>query len=325
MAEDDPTARRFHYRGGGARSNWDHVPKLRDRARGRWGSILPMLGLAPSYLTGKHGPCPLCKAGKDRWRFVDRDGSGDWYCTHCGHGSGTDLLMKFLQVDFKEAAMRIEGVIGQAVVRPTKPVSKPDAGQCLAAMRRVWDAAVLIEVGSAVDTYLRTKRGIGLNKFPAALRFGQGAMLAKVVSMDDRAVNIQRTFLTGGAARIERRLMPGPVPGGSAVRLAPGGPTLGIAEGIETALSAHLLFGVPVWAVLSAGNMEKFCPPKGVKNLIVFADNDKNFVGQRAAYFCANRAASAGVSVKIETPDKVGLDWNDVLIKRGLDQQSQAA
>ena len=45
---------------------------LADRARGRWAAILPQLGVSPSALTGKHGPCPLC-GGRDRFRFDDKE------------------------------------------------------------------------------------------------------------------------------------------------------------------------------------------------------------------------------------------------------------
>ena len=44
--------------------------------------------------------------------------------------------------------------------------------------------------------------------------------------------------------------MMGTMPTGAAVRLMPHEEMLGIAEGIETALSASILFNVPVWAAL---------------------------------------------------------------------------
>jgi Toprim domain-containing protein len=59
--------------------------------------------------------------------------------------------------------------------------------------------------------------------------------------------------------------------------------TLGIAEGWSSALAAFELFGVPTWSAISAGNLKFFAPPPEVRHLIIFGDNDKNFVGQAAA------------------------------------------
>ncbi|MFQ7479504.1 MAG: toprim domain-containing protein, partial [Parasutterella excrementihominis] len=53
-----------------------------------------------------------------------------------------------------------------------------------------------------------------------------------------------------------------------------------ISEGIETALSASELFGVPVWSVVAAFNFRNFVPPKSVRRIIIFGDSDKNFIGQ---------------------------------------------
>ncbi|EPB1200232.1 DUF7146 domain-containing protein, partial [Providencia stuartii] len=59
-----------------------------------------------------------------------------------------------------------------------------------------------------------------------------------------------------------------------AIRMFPVASTLGIAEGLETALSCKQIYGVNTWSTMNAGHMAKFVAPKGVKHLIVFADND---------------------------------------------------
>ena len=74
-----------------------------------------------------------------------------------------------------------------------------------------------------------------------------------------------------------------PIRPGPTIRLAPAAPTMGIAEGIETALSATKLFGVPVWSVMSDYGMATFEPPPEVQHLIIFADHDEHGAGQRAA------------------------------------------
>ena len=151
----------------------------------------------------------------------------------------------------------------------------------------------------------------GLTSFPPCLRFapdekyteaGQRAtwhpmMVAKVDPSDEaarlgeRAV-LHRTYLSpisGKADVKEPRKMMGAMPSGAAVRLAPYTDVLGIAEGIETALSATALFGVPTWAALTAGLLQKWTPPKDVRTIYVFGDNDSQHTGQAAAYSLAHR------------------------------------
>ncbi len=82
-------------------------PPLKDRARGRWLGILPALGIGESFLTGKHGPCPLC-GGKDRWRWDNLEGRGTWICSKCGGGDGISLVMQKSGWEFREAARQIE-------------------------------------------------------------------------------------------------------------------------------------------------------------------------------------------------------------------------
>jgi hypothetical protein len=98
---------------------------------------------------------------------------------------------------------------------------------------------------------------------------------------------------------------------GSAVQLFPWSKHLGIAEGIETALSAHQIFKMPVWAALSAGGIRDFPVIYGVTFLTIFADHDPR--GLDAADKCARRYAKAGIEVEIRYPLSFGLDWNDYL------------
>ena len=106
--------------------------------------------------------------------------------------------------------------------------------------------------------------------------------------------------------------MPGIIAKGAAIRLAPAGDVLGIAEGIETALSATALFGVPCWAAVSAGMLAAWQPPSEAKRIIIFGDNDPSYAGQAAAYALARRLGSMQARVEVQIPAKVGTDWNDV-------------
>jgi putative DNA primase/helicase len=299
-----------------------------DRARGRWQNILPAFGIDPKFLTTKNGPCPMC-GGKDRWRFTDHDGGGKWWCNACGHGDGIDLAMKFTKQSFADVVKRIEDVLGDAPLAKTRPARSPEQNRD--ALRALWQHGRLIEPDDPVDRYL-TGRGITIRDYPRCLRFVRQAkhangtvhpaMLAAVSDTDGKPATIHKTYLTvdGQKAAVDRvRLFcPGSRPEGGAVRLAAHGADLGIAEGIETALAASQLHGVPVWAGLDDGGVDRFIPPPEVTRLIIFGDNDANYAGQRAAFSLAKRAILVlKIKVEVRIPDrpadKSKVDWNDVL------------
>lgn len=292
---------------------------LRDVCQGRWRNILPAVGVDSRHLSGKHGPCPMC-GGKDRFRFDDKDGRGTWICNSCGAGDGIALAMAINKWDFKEAAERLEELAGRT---PRQAVSRERDQKALRdAMNRLWQAAKPVEYGDPVARYL-DRRAIALDAYPAALRyvercrFADGvyfpAMLAKVTAPDGTPSTIHRTFLKPDGGK-ERKLMPGKVEKGSAIRLALAAPIMGIAEGIETALSASIIWNMPVWAAYSAGNLMEWIPPEGVREIYIFADSDRNFAGQSAAYALGHRLSARGFAVHVELPADAGMDWNDVLV-----------
>jgi putative DNA primase/helicase len=83
---------------------------------------------------------------------------------------------------------------------------------------------------------------------------------------------------------------------------------LGIAEGIETALS--LAWGYsPVWSCIDAGNLAAFRCIPGLESIVIGADNDQ--AGIAAAQSCAARLADAGVEVLITRQSEN--DLNDAL------------
>ncbi|WP_376960140.1 toprim domain-containing protein [Azospirillum sp. A26] len=291
-----------------------------ERACGRWRSVLLQAGIPAAHLTGKHGPCPICQEGKDRFRFTDHNGTGSWVCNVCGNGTGTDLIRRFFGIGFKEAAERIEAVLGTATRdAPTK--TEPDH-VLRQRMNDLWKASAAIRPGDVVTRYMAS-RGIVLREWPKPLRFVNTprcfGMVAKVINSDNVPVNIHRTFLTRDGQKDPekvRKVMKGECPAGSAIRLFDFEEVLGVAEGIETAISASLLYNVPVWSLLNANGIKEFQPPKQVKRLMVFADNDENYVGQHAAFCLAMRARTMKIDTEVLIPAAVGDDWNDVLIRK---------
>ncbi|WP_431269032.1 DUF7146 domain-containing protein [Dankookia sp. P2] len=191
--------------------------------------------------------------------------------------------------------------------------------------RRLWrEARPADAAGSLVPAYLGA-RGL----FPPAdapLRFhpecprGAERWPAMLALMSDpvtgEACGVHRTFL----ARDGRGKAPGPMPAkmmaGQAglVRLVSDDEVtmgLGVAEGIETALSVMQGFSRrPVWAATSAGMVRSLPVLPGIDTLTIFADADG--AGMAAAEACAGRWTAAGREVGIVAAP-TGRDFNDVL------------
>jgi putative DNA primase/helicase len=300
--------------------------RIQDRACGKWASILPAIGIPKAYLANKHGPCPIC-GGKDRFRFDDKGGSGSFYCNACGAGSGVDLVMRVRKVEFAEARRLIEEQLPSAVV--AKP--KAQRGIDPAVFVDMWRAARPLNGIDPPSKYLMS-RGLSFDTFPSQLRFmprmtyhhedkrrsEHPAMLALFVAPDAASATVHITYLDDYGRKADvpksRKLAPGPIPPGGAVRLASSAESMGIAEGIETALSAARLFGMPVWAALSANGLMKWQPPKTVRHVTVFGDTDDSFTGQHKAYALACRLRTEGFAVDVALPEQMGTDWNDELM-----------
>jgi putative DNA primase/helicase len=199
---------------------------------------------------------------------------------------------------------------------------------------RTWDRATSIRAQSPVGTYLQN-RGLDLSGYPPSLRMSvlpyydgdveRGrfpVMVGAVTDKDGQLLALHRTFITdeGRKAAVEapKKLTraSGTIAGASIKLRAPeiidGKLTLGVAEGIETALACWLGSQVPTWSCVSANGIKTFNWPSDLERLVIFADNDLSGVGQAAANALAARAAAAGLEVRILVPTTAGADWLDV-------------
>jgi hypothetical protein len=90
-------------------------------------------------------------------------------------------------------------------------------------------------------------------------------MVAAVQAPDGKVIAIQQTLLTGeGEKASPRRLTTGTLRAG-AVRLGARAKIMGLAEGVETALSAMQLTGMTVWASLGAARLDSVWLPAEVQ------------------------------------------------------------
>lgn len=291
---------------------------IKDTAKGNWKHLLPTLGVDSRYLTNKHGPCPICD-GKDRFRWDDLNGGGGYICSQCGGGDGFDLARKVTGKTFKDIAREIEAIIGKPTDYKRKPVNMEEERQ-QNAMRRGWRGSWQPKPDSPVGVYLDTRVGC---LWPSnAIRecvskAGHPVMVCKIDNHEGtKAVNLHLTFLTEDGRKADitpaKKVMPGKLPPGCAIRLGPIKSVMGVAEGIETAISAAIMYDMPVWACVNGTLLSQWIPPDGVEQVTVFGDNDANYTGQAKAYHLANRLeVQYKRRVTVMIPPMPGQDWND--------------
>jgi predicted P-loop ATPase len=208
------------------------------------------------------------------------------------------------------------------VARQPRPTSAACPDHTLE-IRRILDACMPL-AGSPAETYLQA-RGLGDPGAPDLLyhpdltdfeaRRGRPGIVAIPRLVSGEAVGgIHRTYLLddGSAKAPAGKKMLGKI-AEAAVRLfpLPEDGHLGVAEGIETALAAHALFGIPVWAALSADGLARFSWPEGVSHVTIYADAGDT--GRQAAATLSDRLNLADIPNRIVAPLH-GDDFNDDLL-----------
>jgi hypothetical protein len=210
---------------------------------------------------------------------------------------------------------------GEALSPPARREESGDANA-----GRLWRAASVLR-GSPAEAYLKRR---GIAQFSADLRFHAKtplgprgsvrflpAMLAAVRS-DLGVIAVHRTFLDPASGKLAPFDRPKRALGSlhqCAVRLAmPRDGRLGLAEGIETALSAMQLFGVPCWATLGNERFGFVTIPERVRELHLFIDADAG--GSLAEERAQEAYSSDGRRIVVRKPLVTGYDWNDVLKRR---------
>ncbi|MCE8537933.1 toprim domain-containing protein [Ruegeria pomeroyi] len=220
---------------------------------------------------------------------------------------------------FDEAA-RLARLKCDLPARPAAPV-RPDHSL---EIRRILDECEPL-AGSLADTYLQS-RGLSDPGSPDLLshpdltdydsRRGWPGMLAiPRLANGDPVGGIHRTFLLddgSGKAPAGKKML-GTITE-AAVRLFPLAKDghLGVAEGIETALAANVIFGTPVWAALSADGMARFKWPEGTRRITIFAD--AGHTGRQAAATLSDRLNMADIPNEVIAPLH-GDDFNDDLLR----------
>lgn len=310
-----------------------------------WVNVLRAAGIEESFLRNKHGPCPAC-GGSDRYRFDNRTGRGDWICgvngAGCGSGDGFRLLMGVFNINFSQARAIVMDKAGlkerpdddspaPAVTRVAAPVPEPRIAEPTQRVRDLLHQSCLIEDCEPVRQYLASRRLWPLpaghclrahasvpywtrddNDRPQFVgRFA--ALMAPVRDRHGELVTAHVTHLEPDGQKLQAydpRKVLSPLTGreGCSIQMMAHGSVLGVAEGIETALSAALMHDVPVWPTINAGLLAKWVPPASVTEVIIFADLD---VAGLLATADLMQRLQGRVRFEMRRPTK-GKDWNDV-------------
>jgi hypothetical protein len=257
--------------------------------------------------------CPRCAAGKHRRGdtalavLVD-DRGATWTCHRCG---------------WKGALNQHNDRTGWQPARPSAPPSPPrpdpvaDRRRELA--QEIWRQTESIPSGLPFR-YLTERRGITVwdadrLRWHPRCPWQGGTAGCIVCPITDHASGYTTAIwrikpcLEG---KVERRGL-GPVKANACRLFWAEGPELVLTEGVEDALAAHRLYGVPAWAALSAGNMAALILPERFRDIAIYADADA--VGTVNAAELARRLQREGRAVRLWRP-RWAKDVNDILLDR---------
>lgn len=235
-------------------------------------------------------PCPQCaKNQRDDALGVNIE-TGAFHCFRCGFkgraGGDTTAPRPIVRIDDPEVAARKRERL-RVTYRETVPLSHARAR----AVRSYLEARALGEILKDPPVALRAHAGLeywdghtSLGKYPALVAIFRGA--------SGPPVTLHVTWLRhDGCAKAPvpapKKILGVPVRGatrGGAIRLyEPRHGVLGIAEGIESALSLHLIAKIPTWASFCADNLERIKLPAGLRELQIGVDIDASGKGLQVA------------------------------------------
>lgn len=267
-------------------------------------------------------------SGPHEWRYGARGSfainveTGTWFDHEAGIGGGViDLVRRERRCGVADALRWLDLPDAEQThhEKPVRAVLPPNDAERIRRALALWNEAVSAEATIA-ERYLASRQ-VSLPAEPsrviryiASCPFGEDQKRPCMVALmrdpvTGEPVGIHRTALTTNARKINRKMLgkAGAIMLSRSDEVTHG---LGIAEGIETALSALAAGWGPVWALGSAGGIASFPVLNGVEALTVFADADE--AGRKAARAVAERYAAAGREAFVQTPSEG--DFNDILM-----------
>lgn len=296
----------------------DFINEVRHKANGYWPSIMQRLNIPTNR---SEGPCPAC-GGNTRYRFDNKDNRGTYFCSHCGAGTGLDLVMKVNQCGVREAAEKVAEAMALPLPepKPARERTQTDIAGKVAAMTAkalLGQSAYLTSKGLTCPFPLLPDGSLVL-----VLKNGAGATTGAQVIKPDGS----------------KRLVAGTVKKGSfcVVNSVESPETVVIAEGLATTLSVHQMHPEALAAVaVDAGNLlpvaQLMRPKHPNARIIIAADNDQSAESDRSGGVkintgkeAAEKAAKAVAGWVSLPPVDYKADWNDYHQQYGLEAATAA-
>jgi hypothetical protein len=201
--------------------------------------------------------------------------------------------------------------------QPTKPTLPPAPSGSPEAARRLFASTKPI-LGTLADTYLRTRRIVGMGDHDC-LRFHPScyyrandtapretwpALVAAVTDLDGAMTGLLRTWLARDGSGKAPLATPRRALGrllGSGVRFGTATDVMAAGEGLETMLSLRVVLpAMPMVAALSSAHLAALILPTGLRRIYIARDNDR--AGHRAADALGIRANADGIEDIVLTP-----------------------
>jgi hypothetical protein len=313
-----------------------------DIARARAVALVPLMARDVVLIRKGNGLWGLCPFHAERSASLHVQEGKGFYCFGCGaRGKDGIAWLQYLKgLRFEDA---VRELIGEAPRSERRTVATPyirakaaddETRRRLAA--RIWREAHPLRLSdpSAALLYLWS-RGLLLKGSdpPACLRYhpalwcgeAKQKLPALICAIEEDAglTAVQRIWLS---ARLEitgendppdsragveaRKTTLGPMAAG-AVRLARPGASLGLAEGVETALAAMALFKMPVWATCGVQRFATVATPPDTE-LWIYADRGSERLVEAAREAIRQRTGRRPLLLYPELKD-----WNDELKRSG--------
>ena len=243
---------------------------VKAKAQGLWAdTIFPRFNIDVRFK--KKTPCPAC-GGRDRFRYDDKNGNGDYICQHCGAGDGFSLIQKCTHLSFPDTIAEVAAIVGldatsnitdadRARWRKEKEIRDKEQRERELKMQeqiaRKADGLFRNAYLGDFSLYLKNKQ---VDKDPKIKITHDGNLLIPAIDENGKIWNVQTITPDGQKLFIQES---GGRTGGCFFMIGEVQPDLYdahiicIAEGYATGMSIHMATGHPVALSFVANNLPK--------------------------------------------------------------------